>query len=108
MGKNLSMTVLLDFYGELLTEKQSTALMYYYDNDCSLSEIADDMGVSRQGARDFIKRGEAQLLEFEKKLGLADRFIKINNLTDEALTVAKEQAISPELINIIKNIKKYL
>lgn len=108
MGKNLSMTVLLDFYGELLTEKQSTALMYYYDNDCSLSEIADDMGVSRQGARDFIKRGESQLLEFEKKLGLADRFIKINNLTDEALTVAKEQAISPEFINIIKNIKKYL
>ena len=70
MSKNLTITVLLDFYGELLTAKQADALRLYYDEDCSLSEIADDMGLSRQGARDFIKRGEQQLFEFEEKLGL--------------------------------------
>jgi len=83
MSKNLTMTVLLDFYGELLTEKQRIALKSYYDEDCSLSEIAEDMSISRQGVRDFIKRGESQLLEFEEKLGLAKRFIKINQLTDK-------------------------
>ncbi len=102
MSKNLTMTVLLDFYGELLTEKQRQALVSYYDEDCSLSEIAENMSISRQGARDFIKRGEAQLLEFEEKLGLASRFMKINQLVDEL-----EKSNLPEnvqkLIDEIKN-----
>lgn len=83
MSKNLTMTVLLDFYGELLTEKQKQALVYYYDEDCSLSEIAENMSISRQGARDFIKRGEALLTELEEKLGLAARFMRINRLAEE-------------------------
>ncbi|MEE0945058.1 MAG: YlxM family DNA-binding protein [Clostridia bacterium] len=102
MSKNLTMTVLLDFYGELLTDKQRQALVSYYDEDCSLSEIAENMSISRQGARDFIKRGEAQLLEFEEKLGLASRFMKINQLVDEL-----EKSNLPEnvqkLIDEIKN-----
>lgn len=74
MAKDLSMTILFDFYGELLTKKQALALDYYYNQDLSLSEIAEPLGISRQGVRDFIKRGERQLLEFESKLGLAQRF----------------------------------
>lgn len=102
MSKNLTMTVLLDFYGELLTDKQRQALVSYYDEDCSLSEIAENMSISRQGARDFIKRGEAQLLELEGKLGLAARFMRINQLVDEL-----EKSNLPEnvhsLIDEIKN-----
>lgn len=102
MSKNLTMTVLLDFYGELLTDKQRQALVSYYDEDCSLSEIAENMSISRQGARDFIKRGEAQLSEFEDKLGLAARFMKINQLVDE-LEKSKLPESVQKLIDEIKN-----
>ncbi len=108
MSKNLTMTVLLDFYGELLTEKQRTALKSYYDEDCSLSEIAEEMNISRQGARDFIKRGEAQLFEFEEKLGLAKRFIKINQLTDKINEVIETNDVPSILRQYVNEIKENL
>ena len=79
MGKNLNMSILMDFYGQLLTPKQLEALEFYYNDDLSLAEIADEMGISRQGVRDFIKRGEKQLEELEEKLGLAGRFEEIRH-----------------------------
>lgn len=108
MEKNLEITVLLDFYGELLTEKQVRALTFYYDEDCSLSEIAEDMCVSRQGARDFIKRGEAQLYEFEQKLGLVARFAKISRAIDELLVIAEGENAPERLRALIKEIKDNL
>ena len=71
MAKNLEIPFLLDFYGEMLTEKQRNCLAYYYEEDLSLSEIAENEGISRQGVRDSIKRAEAQLFDMEKRLGLA-------------------------------------
>lgn len=65
-GKNLEIPFLLDFYGEMLTEKQRNCLAYYYEEDLSLSEIAENEGISRQGVRDSIKRAEAQLLIWKK------------------------------------------
>ena len=56
MEKNLNVSILLDFYGAMLTEKQREAVEYYYNDDLSLSEIADNQGISRQGVRDAIKR----------------------------------------------------
>ncbi|MBR1763285.1 MAG: YlxM family DNA-binding protein [Eubacterium sp.] len=77
MEKNLEISNLLDFYGEMLTEKQRNFLDYYYNEDLSLSEIAQNEGITRQGVRDAIKRAEAQMFEMEKKLSLCERF---NNL----------------------------
>lgn len=74
MGKDFETAVLLDFYGDLLTEKQAQALDLYYNEDLSLAEIAEPLGISRQGVRDSIKRGEKQLYELEAVLGLAKRF----------------------------------
>ncbi len=74
MGKDLSVAMLFDFYGDLLTEKQAEALDLYYNQDLSLAEIASPLGISRQGVRDAIKRGEKQLLAYEETLGLARRF----------------------------------
>lgn len=74
MGKDLSVAVLFDFYGDLLTEKQAQAIDLYYNEDLSLAEIASPLGISRQGVRDAIKRGEKQLCAFEETLGLAQRF----------------------------------
>ena len=73
-AKDLNITVLLDFYGEILSEKRRQVLDEYYNNDLSLSEIAGDLGVTRQGVRDLIKKAEAELLFYEEKLGLAKRF----------------------------------
>jgi predicted DNA-binding protein YlxM (UPF0122 family) len=74
MAKNLEISFLLDFYGDMLTEKQRAVIEYYYNDDLSLSEIADNEGITRQGVRDSIKRAEQQLLEMEERLGLARRF----------------------------------
>jgi predicted DNA-binding protein YlxM (UPF0122 family) len=78
MSKDLSISVLMDFYGELLTDKQKDTLELYYDRDYSLAEIAQDMDISRQGVRDFIKRGEKQLCEFEEKLEMVRKYNDIN------------------------------
>ena len=74
MAKNLEIALLFDFYGDMLTEKQRDVVELYYDNDLSLSEIAENEGITRQGVRDSIKRGEKQLHDFEDSLGLAKRF----------------------------------
>ncbi len=70
MSKNLEISTLLDYYGMLLTDKQRETVEYYYDDDLSLGEIAENTGISRQGVRDSIKRSETILLEAEEKLGL--------------------------------------
>ena len=74
-AKDLSMCSLLDTYGAVLTEKQRNVMQMYYFEDFSLSEIAElEGGISRQGVRDFIKRGEMVLTELEEKLHFAGRF----------------------------------
>lgn len=70
MGKDLIYADLLCVYGDMLTDKQRDVLELYYNEDLSLAEIAENTGISRQGARDSIKRGEETLQYFEDKLGL--------------------------------------
>ncbi len=88
MEKNIEISLLLDFYGEVLSEKQRTAVEMYYDDDMSLSEIADYIGISRQGVRDSIKRSENTLYDLENKLGLAAKF----RTTLEGLEKIKQNA----------------
>lgn len=71
--KDLTFSVLLDYYGPVLTEKQRSILTEYYDQDLSLAEIAENYGITRQGVRDAIKHGEATLTEMEKNLGYAEK-----------------------------------
>ena len=73
MAKDFEMGYLLDFYGEVLTPKQREMLRQYYNDDLSLSEIGENFGITRQGARDAIKHGEAALDELEAQLGNARR-----------------------------------
>ena len=77
MAKDLNIGILLDFYGQLLSERQLGMMDMYYNQDLSLSEIAEEAEISRQGVRDAIKRGEKQLQSFEEKLGLVKRFSDI-------------------------------
>ena len=90
MAKNLEIAVLLDLYGDMLTEKQRDFLGYYYNDDLSLSEIAENEGITRQGVRDAIKRAEAQLFDMESKLKLASKFDEIRSGLTEIIDCAGE------------------
>ncbi len=79
MEKNIEVSLLFDFYGELLKPSVKSAVDLYYNDDLSLAEIAGETGITRQGVRDSIKRGELALFEFEEKLGLFKRFSELEN-----------------------------
>ena len=88
MSKNLDITLLLDFYGDMLTDKQRSFISYYYNDDLSLSEIAADEGITRQGVRDAIKRAETQLQDMESRLGMAKRFEDMRRGLNEIIEVS--------------------
>ena len=90
MAKNLDITILLDFYGDMLTPKQREFLDYYYNEDLSLAEIAANVGITRQGVRDAIKRAECQLIEMEERLGLVKRFKDVQNGLEEIIDCASK------------------
>lgn len=92
MSKNLNMALLLDFYGEMLTEKQRTFISYYYNDDLSLAEIAANEGITRQGVRDAIKRAEGQLINMEERLGLVTRFENTKSGLGEIIELCEEIA----------------
>lgn len=92
MAKNLDISLLLDFYGDMLTPKQREVSEFYYNEDLSLAEIAQHSGITRQGVRDSIKRAEHQLLDYEEKLGLYNRFVMIQEGLEEILEHAGELA----------------
>ena len=90
MAKNLEITILLDFYGDMLTPKQREFLDYYYNEDLSLAEIAANVGITRQGVRDAIKRAECQLMEMEQRLGLVERFKDVQSGLEEIIECANK------------------
>lgn len=80
MEETVKYSILLELYGNLLTDKQYELLDYYYNNDLGLSEIAENFGITRQAVRDNLKKGENNLLEVENKLHLMEKINKIDNL----------------------------
>lgn len=112
VAKNLEVSFLLDFYGEMLTKKQHDFLVYYYNEDLSLSEIAENEGITRQGVRDAIKRAENQLFDMENRLGLAKRFTEMKKGLDEITQCAEaineynlNHSLSREINDNISKIK---
>ena len=85
MAKNLEVILLLDFYGDMLTDNQRNFLGYYYNDDLSLSEIAQNEGITRQGVRDAVKRAENQLIDMEIRLGHAKRFQQVRRGLNEII-----------------------
>ena len=87
--KNMRLAYLLDFYGEVLDEHSRSVMNSYYEDDLSLSEIAEGIGISRQGVRHIIKKSEEQLDFLEQKLGLADKFLTIEKAAKELDGIAE-------------------
>ena len=88
--KDLSLTILFDIYGRLLSANEKDAFEYYYCDDLSLSEIAEIMKMTRQGVRDNIVRAEKLLRDCEEKLGLKKKFSE----TERLLSIAKNALAS--------------
>lgn len=89
MDNIYEITLLLDFYGQLLTKKQYEILDLHYNNDYSLAEIAEHFNISRQGVFDNIKRGKAALYDLEHKLGLVKKFAEQKKTAEEILECLK-------------------
>lgn len=99
MAKDLSFVLLLDCYSELLTERQRDIAELYFNEDLSLTEIAETRGITRQAVRDSIRHSEQTLLETEGKLGMAERIGGMRDCLEGILrhcegTEAPEQALS--------------
>ena len=107
--KTLEMTMLLDFYGELLTEKQRGCFELYYNDDLSLGEIAENLGITRQGVRDQLLRAENALRETEAKTGLLARFGKVRRavtLAERLVAQAEgeERELAEEILTCLREV----
>lgn len=110
MEKNVEISLLFDFYGQLLKEQQQQAVSLCYNDDLSLSEIAAQLNITRQGVRDSIKRSEVQLYTYEEKLGLFKRFkqtesglLLIEKLA-EKLTYNYDKELAEEILKTAKSL----
>ena len=91
---SIKISILLEIYGKLLTEKQYDLLNDYYNNDLSLAEIAENENITRQAVRDNLKKGEKKLFNYEEKLGI----MKKNMLQEEQIA-----SILSEINNLTQN-----
>ena len=106
--KNLKIGYLLDFYGEALSERKRNVLDMYYNEDFSLSEIAEEVGISRQGVRDLIKKAEDELHFFEEKLGISKKMEALDAAASSLLNLAKEQNAPKDVCDGIAELRKQI
>lgn len=108
MEKNVEISLLFSFYGRMLTERQADTIDLYYNEDLSLSEVGAELGISRQGVRDNLKRAEAVLYDTEERLGLVKRFLGIKAKLGRIDDIIAEIEASPESKNLSVSIKKQI
>ena len=96
MEKRVELGYLLDFYGPLLTEHRREILSAYCEEDLSLQEIAEQLGITRQGVYDALDKGEKQLMGYEAKLGLVRRSLTVNREAERCLSLLEGVEGAPE------------
>ena len=111
MEKKVEVSVLWQIYGKLLTEKQCQFIDYYYNQDLSLSEIAENENITRQAVRDIIKKGERKLFEYEEKLLFMRKTInqekQIQHILLNLNKIQKDSS-DKQVTNILEEVKKEL
>ena len=111
MEKKVEISMLWQIYGKLLTEKQYEYIDYYYNNDLSLSEIAENDSITRQAVRDIIKKGERKLFEYEEKLLFMKKTINQEQKIQQVLlnlTKIQKNSSDKQISSILEEIKKEL
>ena len=111
MDKHIEIGILVEIYGKLLTKKQYDVINDYYNNDLSLSEIAENNKISRQAVRDLIKKGESKLFEYEEKLNIMKK-TQINEQTIQnvlaQLSKISENSSEKKIEKILNEVQKEL
>ena len=111
MEKNVKISMLCEIYGKLLTPKQLEILTDYYNNDLSLSEIAENNQITRQAVRDILKKGENKLFEREEKLLFMEKTMKQEKILQEVLnelTKLQEVSSDKQIEKILNHVRKEL
>ncbi len=111
MDKNVEISILCQLYGKLLSEKQLEFIDDYYNNDLSLSEIAENNVITRQAVRDIIKKGEKKLFEYEEKLLFMKRMLNQEKKIEKVLlelTKIQQDYTDNEIASVLENVKKEL
>ena len=111
MEKNVEISILCQLYGKLLSEKQLEFIDDYYNNDLSLSEIAENHNITRQAVRDIIKKGEKKLFEYEEKLMFMKRMLNQEKRIEKALselTKIQKDSSDKQVVSVLESIKKEL
>ena len=106
--KTINISHMFDYYGGLLTERQRDVIDLYYNDDLSLGEIAHLIGITRQGVRDAIKKGEALLTYYEQILGVAGKFDTVTEAAESLIDkiAQTDQAVSdPEIMRLSEKLK---
>ena len=109
--KNMKIAYLIDFYADVLDDHTRDIMKAYYNDDLSLAEIAEDEGISRQGIRHIVKKGEDQLLFLESKLGVAakhEEILMIGNELSQIIEKLVPNQSDTENINALREISKKL
>ncbi len=105
-------SLLYDFYGKLLPKRQSQVMELYHEENLSLSEIAEEFGISRQGVHDALKNAEKALMEYEEKLGLVEKFQKSSDAVREidgiidGIIVSLEKVSGPGAAGAVTELKR--
>lgn len=111
MDNKVKISILLETYGKLLTEKQYNLLDDYYNMDLSLSEIAENENITRQAVRDNLKKGENKLFEYEEKLGIMKKTLMqeetISTILSE-ISKIEHSSSDKEIANILQDVKNKL
>ena len=111
MEKNVKVSMLCHIYGKMLTEKQYQVINDYYNNDLSLSEIAENNNITRQAVRDIIKKGENKLFELEEKLEIMKKTFKQEEkiaIIFSELTKIQKRSTDKQVAQILTHVKKEL
>ena len=111
MEKNVTVSILLDLYGKTLTEKQQDVLDLYYNENLSLAEIAEEIGITRQAVHDYIAKGEKKLFNLEEKLGIMKKTEKQEVQLQKILSELSEIQVKDsdeQINNIIENVVREL
>lgn len=93
LDRIVELSILFDFYGELLKDHKKQIFEDYILNDLSLSEIAEEQGISRQGVYDLVKRCSKELMEYEAKLKLAQKFEYTKNMVNEIKELSRQMEV---------------
>ncbi len=105
MDKKAQVGLLFSFYRNMLTDRQNECVDLYYNEDLSLSEISEHLGITRQGVRDNIKRAEQSMYDIEQRLGLASKFLRIQEKLDNIDDIIREIEQSPNVRYLSDDIK---